>query len=372
MARRLDTLTLVVLLHAAACGSYEPLDVPPLANAEPTPVPADPTPALSPHLPSQPVVEPPAGDDDDSPAPEESTPQPEEVRIVIAADYLNLREGPAGSADVVRALGCGTSVVVTGEQDGNWLPVDSDGHVGWVRASYLALPEEAAPCPGPPPYLDDRPGRVVDVLDTTPYVEQNCSPTTWDGWPFAARRCTYNGGLEVTVANPSAEKVTGWIADASQLIPALWDLEVRDREAWKDALEIIAEHTLYQSSRIFPLEGEVDEGIIYDFDRGVTEGCTTGCFCRINSVTRSQWCTYADEVLGIVDEGDCLDEYSTSTFTDAWAEHCLDAHRAAWTGVHHHYRAMAHWANSEIAPVFPNPAIADPDDVVALIEALYP
>lgn len=314
-----------------------------------------------------------ASDSGDTGAPSDDGGAGEDVRVVIAPDYLNLRDGPSGSDAVVRALGCGAEVVVLGAADGSWLPVRGDGAEGWVKERYLVPVADAPddPCPGPDAYLDDTPGRVEELLSVTPYVEQSCRDTTWEGWPFEAQRCTYNGGLVVTVADPSPEQVTAWIADASQLIPALWSLEERDRDAWKDGLEIIASHTLYQSSRIFPLEGEIDEGYVYDFDRGVTEGCSTGCYCRINSTTRQQWCEYADEVLGLESEGDCLAEYSTTTFTDAWAEHCLDVHRAAWTGVHQHYRAMAWWANKSVAAAFPDPDRADPEAVVDLLRALY-
>lgn len=310
---------------------------------------------------------------DTAPTTDEDTGAESDVWVVVAPDYANLHAGAAGTEAVLRALHCGARVTVTGAADGRWLPVSAEGDAGWVKDRYLSPLAEVVGdvCPGPDPYLDDTPGRVEDVLATTPYVEQSCSATSWDGWPFDAKRCTYNGGLRVTVANPSAEQVTAWIADASQMIPALWSLESRDRDAWKEGLEIIARHTMYQSSRIFPLEGEVDEGYVYDFDRGVTAGCTTGCYCRINSLTRQQYCDYAANVLGSVDEDDCLDEYTTNTFTDEWADHCLDNHRAAWTGVHHHYRAMAYWANKTIEDYFPEPGRADPDDVIDLLDSLY-
>lgn len=315
------------------------------------------------------------GDTDSPPDDTDDTQDTEEpaddTRVVTAPDWLNLRDQPSSDGAVLRALPCGATLVVRGEEEDGWLPVTGEETDGWVSKTWTARPENAPACPGPAAYGEDGPGTVADVLDVVPYVEQDCSDITWDGWPYEAQKCTYNGGLKVKVADPSAEKVAYWIADASQMIPALWSLEQRDRGAWKDALEIIANHTLYQSSRIFPLEGEIDEGTVYDFDRGVTVGCSTGCYCRINSTTRQMWCEYADKVLGIVDEDDCLDEYTTDTFTDAWAEHCLDTHRAAWTGIHHHYRAMAWWANKTVEDVFPNPETADPDDVVDLIDSLY-
>jgi hypothetical protein len=293
--------------------------------------------------------------------------------VVTAPDWLNLRDAPSGDGAVLRALPCGAVVTVRGTAEESWLPVTGEGTDGWVKESYLALPDEVGDglCPGPAPWVGEPPGSLVDTLDVPPYVEQSCADTTWEGWPFEAQRCTYNGGLRVTVADPSAELVAHWIADAAQMIPALAALEERDRDAWKRGLDAIATHTLYQSSRIFPLEGEIDEGHVYEFDRRVTEGCSTGCYCRINSTTRQQWCDYADAVLGVVDEDACLDEYSTTTWTDAWAEHCLDNHRAAWTGIHHHYRAFAYWANKTVSRTFTDPETADPDAVADLVEALY-
>ncbi|MFH1462978.1 MAG: SH3 domain-containing protein [Pseudomonadota bacterium] len=298
---------------------------------------------------------------------------PVDTRVVTAPDWLNLRAEASGTSAVLRALPCGAVVTVQGEADGHWLPVTGEGVDGWAKDTWLALPDEVSDdlCPGPAAWVGEPPGSLVSTLDIPPYVEQSCADTTWDGWPFDAQRCTYNGGLRVTVADPSPELVAYWIADAAQMIPALAALEDRDRAAWKRGLEVIATATLYQSSRIFPLEGDIDEGHVYEFDRGVTVGCSTGCYCRINSLTRQQWCDYADAVLGIVDERDCLSEYSTSTWTDAWAEHCLDNHRAAWTGIHHHYRAMAYWANETIAGAVGDPESADPDDVVRMVEAMY-
>jgi hypothetical protein len=97
-----------------------------------------------------------------------------------------------------------------------------------------------------------------------------------------------------------------------------------------------------QSSRIFPLGGLVREGTInYRFDRGVTAGCSTGCYCRINSTTRREWCRYRAQVLQQGTEQRCLNEYSTTQFTDAWAQHA-------------EVRAMYDW-----------------DDVAARVERVY-
>jgi hypothetical protein len=297
-----------------------------------------------------------------------------DVRVANAPDYLNMRGGPGQGFDVLRAIPCGGEVNVEGEEDNGWLPVVFDGTTGWASASHLVAPEafDPASCPGPAAWTGDVPGTLVTALDVKPYVEQSCTPTTFEGWPFEAQKCTYNGGLKVTVANPSPELVARWITDASQMIPALWAQKDKDPTQWKKGLKVFSSFVLGQSSRIFPLSGEVDEGIVYDFHQGVTMGCSTGCYCRINSLRRQEWCEYADKVLGIEDESDCLGLYSTTTWTDAWADHCLDNHRAAWTMLtNHHFRAYAWWANKSIKQQFPNPDQADGAAVVAKLNSLF-
>jgi hypothetical protein len=92
-----------------------------------------------------------------------------------------------------------------------------------------------APCEPMPKGVPDRcpsdltvPASLLKALQGTPYVEQDCGPGTYDGWPYAARKCTYSAGgitTTVTVANPSPEQVAAWIVDASTFIPALWNLK---------------------------------------------------------------------------------------------------------------------------------------------------
>jgi len=291
-----------------------------------------------------------------------------------APDWLNMRDGPGKSYAVVRAIPCGGQVLLDGAADGNWSPVIFDGVSGWVSSALLVELAAFDPkvCPGPPAYEGEIPGSLVTALDVKPYVEQDCKPATFDGWPFQALKCTYNGGLKVTVADPSPELVAQWIVDASQMIPALWAQKTKDPNQWKKGLKVFSSHVLYQSSRIFPLEGQVDEGTIYIFDKGVTAGCSTGCFCRINSLMRQQWCAYADDLLGIQKESECLALYSTTQWTDEWAEHCLDNHRAAWTMLQNqHFRAMAWWANEQIAWKFPDPENADGATVVSMLNGLF-
>jgi len=296
-----------------------------------------------------------------------------QLMVATAPDWLNLRDGPGSDHDVIRAIPCGGEVVLEGPPEGNWYPLMYDGVSGWANGSFLVALAAFDPstCPGPPAWEGEVPGTLVTALDVPPYVEQDCTPTTFDGWPFAALKCTYNGGLKVTVADPSPELVAQWIVDAAQLIPALWSQRTKDPPQWKKGLKVFATQVLYQSSRIFPLAGQVDEGTIYVFDKGVTTGCSTGCYCRINSLMRQQWCPYADKVLGLQKGSDCLALYGTTQWTDEWAEHCLDNHRAAWTmPLNHHFRAMAYWANQEISQTFADPQTADGAAVVAMLTGL--
>ncbi len=294
--------------------------------------------------------------------------------VATAPDWLNMRDGPGKSYAVVRAIPCGGQAVLDGDPQGNWSPVIFEGVSGWVTSSFLVdlASFDPAVCPGPPAYEGEVPGSLVTALDVPPYVEQDCKPATYTGWPFEAQKCTYNGGLKVTVADPSPELVAQWIVDAAQLIPALWAQKDKDPTQWKKGLKVFATQVLYQSSRIFPLEGQVDEGTIYVFLNGVTTGCSTGCFCRINSLMRQQWCDYADAVLGIQKKSDCIALYSTTQWTDEWADHCLDNHRAAWTMLQNqHFRAMAWWANEQIKWDFSDPQNSDGAAVVAALNGLF-
>jgi hypothetical protein len=229
------------------------------------------------------------------------------------------------------------------------------------------------------------PAAVVRALSATPYVEERCAPTRWTGWPYAAQRCTYRGGLQVTVANPSPDRVARWIVDGAQQIPAVASLRTRDPANYEACLVRIAQHTMSQSSRIFPLEGDIWEGEVFPFLRGVTYGVGTRtgfcgtCFCRINSLTRSQWCTYRAATMGGT-ESACLASFGgTSGWNVPWSEHCLANHVSAWTqDFNDHYRAQAFWANRVdgatrgIAARVGNPATASGASVLAAVQALYP
>jgi hypothetical protein len=243
-------------------------------------------------------------------------------------------------------------------------------------------PVDAAPPPpdsAPPPAPLDVPTSLVKALgeDGKTYVEGNCQSVTYPGWPNAAQKCTYQNGLVVTIANPTPERVAAWIVDASSLIPALDDLHTRDRANWEAGLIVIAAHTIGQSSRIFPLEGQVYEnGTAYSFERGVTSTCSTGCYCRINSLSRPQWCAYATSVLKSETSADtCLSKYgqTQNMLVEPWLAHCLANHIASWSvDRNDDYRAQAWFANQTIATQFKDPTTAVAADVIAALKIAYP
>lgn len=238
-------------------------------------------------------------------------------------------------------------------------------------AALDAGPPEAAP----PPL--DVPASLVKALGGKTYVEESCQSVTYPGWPYAAQKCSYQNGLVVTIANPEPERVARWIVEASSLIAALDGLHTRDRASWEAGLAVIAAHTIGQSSRIFPLAGQIFEnGSVYRFERGVTSTCSTGCYCRINSTSRPQWCKYAVDVLKSEPaEADCLAKYgqSTSTLADPWLTHCMDNHVASWmSDRNEHYRAQAWAANALVTTKIADPMTATGAAVIAALKLAYP
>jgi hypothetical protein len=267
------------------------------------------------------------------------------------------------------------AIVACGDEEAPAAPesLDDAGPAADVSVTEAAPPVVDAGLEAGPPL--DVPESLVKALRVKPYVEESCQPTTYEGWPYAAQKCTYYKGLVVTVANPDPERVARWIVEASSLIPALAALHTRDRASWEAGLLRIAKHTLGQSSRIFPLQGQIDEGTVYTFERGVTKTCGKGCYCRINSTSRQQWCAYAANVLKTEVESTCLSKYgqTTNKLTEAWLARCLDNHVASWASdSNEHYRAQAWNANQAIAPKFPDPTTANAADVLTALGAQYP
>jgi len=224
--------------------------------------------------------------------------------------------------------------------------------------------------------IGEAPASVVAMLDELPYVEGSCQPTTYPGWPHEAKRCSYSSGgvdAEVTTATPSPERVATWIVDASQEIPALWELRTTDPAAWEEGLGMIARAVMIQSGRIYPLEGDVVENLgdgyeRYYFVNGVTYTCGSGCYCRINSLHRTEWCAWQAHV-GADSYDGCIGQVGSSGYTEAWGGQCLSNHVAAWQSARNeHFRARAYRYQQAMGSC---PAAGDcsPGDVLAALEA---
>lgn len=241
------------------------------------------------------------------------------------------------------------------------------------------------PCQLMPEGVPDRcpedlevPGSLVTALSAKPYVEQSCKPTSYKGWPYAAQKCTYSmGGLTTTVttATPAPEVVAAWIVDSAAFMPAVWALRYRDAAAYKKALKLVAAAVLAQSSRIFPLEGGIIEQMsgmasasVFDFYHGITQNCTTGCYCRINSLQKQGWCSY-QQFLGAQTYNTCMTALGATGLTPAWAQQCLGNHIDAWKStVNQHFRAKAHQYQQSIKGDCANSLACTPDEVVAALQ----
>lgn len=241
------------------------------------------------------------------------------------------------------------------------------------------------PCQPMPEGVPDRcpedlevPGSLVTKLDVAPYVEQNCKATTYKGWPYAAQKCTYSmAGLttSVTTATPPPATVAAWIVDSAAFMPAVWALRYRDPDAYKKALKLVAEAVLLQSSRVFPLEGGIIEQMsgmssaaVFGFYHGITQNCTTGCYCRINSLQKQGWCNY-QQFLGKQTYNACMSNLGSSGLTAAWAEQCLGNHIDAWkSSANQHFRAKAHQFQQGIKGSCANAFACSPDQVLAALQ----
>lgn len=223
------------------------------------------------------------------------------------------------------------------------------------------------------------PASLIAVVDAVPYVEGSCKATTFAGWPHQAKKCTYSaGGLTatVTVANPDPERVALWIVDASSFIPTLWNLRQGAPTKYEEGLAVIGTAMMLQSSRIFPLQGGILENmgsgwVNYPFENGVTKGCSSGCYCRINSLHRTEWCGYR-EFLGSESAADCLDQIGSSGLTPAWGQQCLQNHVQAWkSDRNEHFRAKAWAANQIVKGQCPSYSACTPGEVVKAVKQAF-
>jgi hypothetical protein len=87
-----------------------------------------------------------------------ATPQFDAV-MYVAADTLNLRDGPSTSANVLAKLSRNLQVRAGARQNG-WVQVSVQGNIGWVSGDYLYSSVQAAPVPlytAPAPRSQPRP-----------------------------------------------------------------------------------------------------------------------------------------------------------------------------------------------------------------------
>lgn len=223
------------------------------------------------------------------------------------------------------------------------------------------------------------PASLVRLLSSTPYVETSCVAATYPGWPYAAKRCTYTSGplsTSVTVADPSATRAAAWVVNSAVEIPRLQALAGGHQTDYEDGLKAIGLAMLNQSSRIFPLTGGIIEDmgsgyVNYAFEKGVTKTCSTGCYCRINSLHRTEYCRYRD-AKKLETDAACLARLGSSGLTAAWGAECLKGHADAFNqDRNEHFRAKAYIANLTVASRCPAAASCTPAQVVAAVKAGY-
>lgn len=211
------------------------------------------------------------------------------------------------------------------------------------------------------------PEALLAALRPAPYVEQTCEDAPLDAalgvGPLVARRCAYETlgrRATVVVLDPPGEQVARWLVDATAEIPQLARLAATDRAAWEEALLDLGLFVVRQSSKVFPVAGDVVEDLgkgprAFPFDRGVAIPCTRGCHCRVNSITPRAWCTYRASQGD--DERACREAFSGPAGEERWRARCLATHaHALSSGEHPHFRAMLWWMGAFVDAACPRGA----------------
>ena len=295
-----------------------------------------------------------------------STDMPQAMDAAVSADAAPIgacgREG--GRVCGGNGVG-GDPMVLYTCRDGQRVPVERcEVACDWLPAG---VPDRCVRA------IDDVPSELIDALDAVPYVEGDCVEVEHPGWPYAALRCRYSAGplsSRVVVANPAPRRVARWIIDAAGVIPAFDALKETDRAAWIAGLRVVARQVMTQSSRIFPLSGGIIENmgdgwIDYPFNHGVSDPCGAGCYCRINSLHRTEFCRY-QAAMGRETQVECLERVGERGYTDAWGAQCQGNHERAWTSdINEHFRARMYVARDVV-----NDVCRDGCDGAEVVDAL--
>ncbi|GHV79249.1 hypothetical protein AGMMS49944_10400 [Spirochaetia bacterium] len=60
----------------------------------------------------------------------------------VTTDALNMREKPSAKETLIRTLHKGERLIISGEVQNGWVPVEIDGKRGFVSDSYISIEEE--------------------------------------------------------------------------------------------------------------------------------------------------------------------------------------------------------------------------------------
>jgi hypothetical protein len=221
---------------------------------------------------------------------------------------------------------------------------------------------------------------VAACMRAQPYVEESCKTSSFPGWPFDAQDCSYSspiGTLHVTVADAPAERVAAWVLNATMTVPWTADLQSAHPGAFLQVQKILAVDVMFQRCGVaqlalmvsdltlaqwphfrsqgrrwrghgrqagtefspehwmFPTDLSIAtmQYIAYPFKDGVSVGCPDSephCFCRINSISRGQFCAWRAHTSEESEDKCRIRLGYGQGNTDAWYQECLGNHASAW------------------------------------------
>jgi hypothetical protein len=109
----------------------------------------------------------------------------------------------------------------------------------------LSLLATSAAAPNLAIFSDD----IASCMKAQPYVEESCQVSSFPGWPYDAKDCSYKtpiGTLYVTVADAPAERVAAWVLNATLTVPFTADLQSAHPGAFLQVQKILAVDVMYQ------------------------------------------------------------------------------------------------------------------------------